>query len=89
MEKLLLRWHQLMQAFWPMDSTGVRFLLGDIALLQSDHHAALQEHLKGAPSSLKHWYQAALISFLQGDYVDACPTCGGELLPTLTLQKLT
>ena len=42
------------------------------ALDKGDHHAALQEYLKGAPNSPAHWYQAALIAFQQGDYVAAC-----------------
>jgi tetratricopeptide (TPR) repeat protein len=63
---------QQMLAWCPMDNIGVRFLLGDIALLKGDHHAALQEYLKGAPNSPAHWYQAALIAFRQGDYVAAC-----------------
>jgi hypothetical protein len=29
-----------MLAWCPMDNIGVRFLLGDIALLKGDHHAA-------------------------------------------------
>ena len=39
----------------PMDNIGVRFLLGDIALLQGDHQAAMKEYLKGAPNSPAHW----------------------------------
>ena len=61
-----------MLAWCPMDNIGVRFLLGDIALLQGDHKAALKEYLKGAPNSPVHWYQAALIAFREGDYVAAC-----------------
>jgi tetratricopeptide (TPR) repeat protein len=56
----------------PMDNIGVRFFLGDIALLQGDHQAALKEYLKGAPNSPAHWYQASLIAFREGDYVAAC-----------------
>ncbi len=63
---------QQMLAWCPMDNIGVRFLLGDIALLKGDHHSALQEYLKGAPNSPAHWYQAALIAFREGDYVAAC-----------------
>jgi hypothetical protein len=63
---------QQMLASCPMDNIGVRFLLGDIAMLQGDYHAALQEYLKGAPNSPAYWYQAALIAFRQGDYVVAC-----------------
>jgi len=63
---------QQMLAWCPMDNIGVRFLLGDIALLRGDHHAALQEYLKGAPNSPARWYQAALIAFRQGNYVAAC-----------------
>ena len=63
---------QQMLTWCPMDNIGVRFLLGDIALLRGDHHAALQEYLKVAPNSPAHWYQAALISFREGDYVAAC-----------------
>jgi hypothetical protein len=48
---------QQMLAWCPMDNIGVRFLLGDIALLQGDHRAALQEYLKGAPNSPAHWYR--------------------------------
>ena len=58
----------------PMDNIGVRFLLGDIALLQGDHKAAMKEYLNGAPNSPAHWYQATLIAFPEGDYVAAC-TC--------------
>jgi tetratricopeptide (TPR) repeat protein len=61
-----------MLAWCPMDNIGVRFLLGDIALLQGDHKAAMQEYLKGAPNSPAHWYQAALIAFREGHYVAAC-----------------
>jgi tetratricopeptide (TPR) repeat protein len=61
-----------MLAWCPMDNIGVRFLLGDIALLQGDHQAAMKEYLKGAPNSPAHWYQAALIAFREGDYVAAC-----------------
>ena len=63
---------QQMLAWCPMDNIGVRFLFGDIALLQGDHHAALQEYLKGAPNSPAHWYQAALIAFRGEEYVAAC-----------------
>ncbi len=73
---------QQMLAWCPMDNIGVRFLLGDIALLQVDHRAALQEYLKGAPNAPAHWYQAALIAFREGDYVLPAPTCGGALPPT-------
>ncbi len=48
---------QQMLAWCPMDNIGVRFLFGDIALLQGDHHTALQEYLEGAPNSPAHWYQ--------------------------------
>ncbi len=65
---------QQMLTWYTMDNIGVRFLLGDIDLIQGDHHAAMQEYLKGAPNSPAHWYQAALIAFRQGDYVAAC-TC--------------
>jgi tetratricopeptide (TPR) repeat protein len=61
-----------MLAWCPMDNIGVRFLLGDIALLKGDHKAAMKEYLKGAPNSPAHWYQAALIAFREGDYVAAC-----------------
>jgi tetratricopeptide (TPR) repeat protein len=64
-----------MLSWCPMDNIGVRFLLGDIALLQGDHPGALKEYLKGAPNSPdRHpnaWYQA-LIAFREGDYVAAC-----------------
>ena len=63
---------QQMLAWCPTDNIGVRFLLGDIALLKGDHQDALQEYLKGAPHSPAHWYQAALIAFREGDYVAAC-----------------
>ena len=65
---------QQMLAWCPMDNIGVRFLLGNIALLQGDHPAALQEYLKGALNAPAHWYQATLIAFREGDYVAAC-TC--------------
>jgi tetratricopeptide (TPR) repeat protein len=61
-----------MLAWCPMDNIGVRFLLGDITLLQGDHQAAMREYLKGASNSPAHWYQAALIAFREGDYVAAC-----------------
>jgi hypothetical protein len=65
-----------MLAWCPMDNIGVRFLLGDIALLQGDHKAAMKEYLNGAPNSPEFhpnaWYQAALIAFREGDYVAAC-----------------
>ena len=61
-----------MLAWCPMDNIGVRFLLGDIALLKGDHKAAMKEYLKGAPNSPAHWYQAALIAFRETDYVAAC-----------------
>lgn len=61
-----------MLAWCPMDNIGVRFLLGDIALLKGDHKAAMKEYLRGAPNSPAHWYQAALIAFRDGDYVSAC-----------------
>ncbi len=61
-----------MLAWCPMDNIGVRFFLGDIALLQGDHPAAMKEYLKSAPNSPAHWYQAALIAFREGDYVAAC-----------------
>ncbi len=61
-----------MLACCPMDNIGVRFLLGDIALLQGDQPAAMKEYLKGAPNSPAHWHQAALIAFRVGDYVAAC-----------------
>ena len=65
-----------MLAWCPMDNIGVRFLLGDIALLKGDHKAAMKEYLKGAPNSPvddpKAWSQAALIAFRLGDYVAAC-----------------
>jgi tetratricopeptide (TPR) repeat protein len=59
-------------AWCPMDNLGVRFLLGDIALITGDRKAAMKEYLKGAPNSPAHWYQAALIAFREGDYVAAC-----------------
>jgi hypothetical protein len=61
-----------MLAWCPMDNIGVRFLLGDIALLQGDHPAAMKEYLKGSHNSPAHWYQAELIAFRQGDYLEAC-----------------
>jgi tetratricopeptide (TPR) repeat protein len=61
-----------MLAWCPMDNIGVRFLLGDIALLKGDNKAAMKEYLKGAPNSPAHWYQAALIAFRDGDFVAAC-----------------
>ena len=59
-------------AWCPMDNLGVRYLLGDIALLKGDLKAAMKEYLKEAPNSPANWYQAALISFRQEDYVAAC-----------------
>jgi len=32
-----------------MDNIGVRYLLGNIALLQGDYKAAMKEYLKGEP----------------------------------------
>ena len=61
-----------MLSWCPMDNIGVRFLLGDIALLKGDHKAAMKEYLKGASSSPAHWYQAALIALRDGDFVAAC-----------------
>lgn len=61
-----------MLGWCPMDNIGVRFLLGDIALLKGDHKAAMKEYLKGAPNSPAHWYQAALIAFREGGFVSAC-----------------
>jgi len=55
-----------------MDSMGVDFLLGDIALLQGDHKAAIKEYLKGSPNSPVRWYQAALIAFRERNFVSAC-----------------
>jgi hypothetical protein len=46
-----------MLAWCPMDNIGVRLLLGDIALLQGDHKAAMKEYLRGAPNSPAHWYR--------------------------------
>jgi tetratricopeptide (TPR) repeat protein len=63
---------QQMLAWCPMDNIGVRFLLGDIALIQGDYPTAMKEYLKGAPNSPVHWHQAALIAFREGDYVAAC-----------------
>ncbi len=48
--------------------------MGDIALLQGHHRAALQEYLKGAPHSPAHWYQATLIAYQEGDHM-AASTC--------------
>lgn len=59
-------------AWCPMDNLGVRFLLGDIALITGDRKAAMKEYLNGAANSPAHWYQAALIAFREGDYVPAC-----------------
>ncbi len=59
-------------AWCPMDNLGVRFLLGDIALITGDRQAAMKEYLNGAANSPAHWYQAALIAFREGDYVAAC-----------------
>jgi tetratricopeptide (TPR) repeat protein len=59
-------------AWCPMDNLGMRFLLGDIALITGDRKAAMKEYLKGAPNSPAHWYQAALIAFREGDFVVAC-----------------
>lgn len=63
-------------AWCPMDNLGVRFLLGDIALITGDRKAAMKEYLNGATNSPDShpnaWYQAALIAFREGDYVAAC-----------------
>ena len=59
-------------AWCPMDNLGVRFLLGDIALITGDREAAMKEYLNGAANSPAHWYQAALIAFREGDFVAAC-----------------
>jgi tetratricopeptide (TPR) repeat protein len=59
-------------AWCPMDNLGVRFLLGDIALITGDRKAAMKEYLNGAANSPAHWYQAALIAFREEDYVAAC-----------------
>lgn len=59
-------------AWCPMDNLGVRYLLGDIALLKGDLKAAMKEYLKEAPNSPANWYQTALIAFRQEDYVAAC-----------------
>ena len=56
----------------PMDNLGVRFLLGDISLMQGDSKVAMKAYLKGAPNSPAHWYQAGLIAFREGDLVAAC-----------------
>ena len=63
--KQLLNW-------CPMDNLGVRFLTGDIALMNGDFKGALKEYLNGADSSPGSWYQAGLIAFRQEKYVDAC-----------------
>jgi tetratricopeptide (TPR) repeat protein len=59
-------------AWCPMDNLGVRFLLGDIALITGDRKAAMKEYLNDAANSPGHWYQAALIAFREGNYVAAC-----------------
>ena len=56
----------------PMDNLGVRYLLGDIALLRGDLKTAMKEYLTEAPNSPANWYQLALISFRQEDHVAAC-----------------
>jgi tetratricopeptide (TPR) repeat protein len=56
----------------PWTTSACGFCKGDIALLQGDHQAALEQYLKGALNSPAHWYQAALIAFREGDYVAAC-----------------
>ncbi len=78
---------QQMLAWCPMDNIGVRFLLGDIALLQGDHRAALREFLKGAPNSPAHWYQATLIAFRAGDYVAACTHPGRHAVLALAASE--
>jgi len=55
---------------------GVRFLLGDIALLQGDHQAAMKEYLAGAPNSLT----GALVPG-GADCVPGGGLCGGLHLP--------
>jgi tetratricopeptide (TPR) repeat protein len=59
-------------AWCPMDNLGIRFLLGDISLMQGDSKAAMKAYLKGAQNSPAHWYQAGLIAFREGDFVAAC-----------------
>jgi hypothetical protein len=54
-----------------MNNIGVRFLLGDIALITGDRKAAMRESLNGAANSPAHWDQAGLIAFQDRDYVVA------------------
>lgn len=61
----LLRWS-------PMDSLGVRLLMGDIKLIQFDYAGAMKHYLKYADEQPVHWYQAALIAFRDNDFVSAC-----------------
>ena len=60
----------------PTSDIYVRFLLGYIALSQSDHQTAKKEYLKGEPNSPdchpNASYLAALIAFREDDYVAAC-----------------
>jgi hypothetical protein len=55
----------------PADNVGVRFLLGDIALLQGDHPAALKGKPNSSMDNPTAWHQAALIAFRERDYVVA------------------
>jgi len=61
-----------MLAWCPGDNLGIRYLMGDIALLMGDYPAAMKEYLKYAACSPSHWYQAALIKFREQDFVVAC-----------------
>lgn len=61
----LLRW-------CPGDNLGVRYLLGDIALLKGDFKVALREYLGHAEESPACWYQAGLIQLRARDFVSAC-----------------
>jgi tetratricopeptide (TPR) repeat protein len=59
-------------AWCPGDNLGVRLLLGDVALLQGNRKAAMEAYLENAPDSPALWYQAALLSLREKDYMPAC-----------------
>jgi tetratricopeptide (TPR) repeat protein len=59
-------------AWSPQDNLGVRFLLGDIALISGNSKAALNEYLTGEAILPAHWYQAGLIAFRDKNHVAAC-----------------
>lgn len=61
----LLRWN-------PSDNQGVRLLMGDLKLMAGDYPGAMKAFLKEAPNAPTMWYSAALIAFINQDFVKAC-----------------